>query len=98
MLVSPEAVFVAKSIGMIGFLMTVYPPLQAGLLHLKLLKFEKNNTPETDLGKILKARVKDFLKQSADEFRLWHFKLMAGGLLLTFLAGLHDIWVAFRNI
>ncbi len=98
MLVSPETVFFAKFIGIIGFLMTVYPPLRVGSLHFKLLKFDKKNLPETALGETLKARVKNFLKQSADEFRPWHFKLMAWGLLLIFLAGLHDFWVASRNI
>lgn len=98
MLVSPGAVFIAKLVGMIGFLMTVYPPLRAGSLHLKLLKLEKKNIPKTALGRTLKARVKDFLKKSADEFRLGDFKLMAWGLLLTFLAGLYDFWVASRNI
>lgn len=78
--------------------MTVYPPLRAGYLHLTLLNFKKKNTPKTELGKILRGQVNEFLKQSANEFRLGDFKLMASGLLLTFLASLHGIWMAIQII
>ena len=96
--VSPGAVFFVKITGMIGFIMTVYPPLRAGFRHLELLKLDEKPIPKTDLGKILKQRVTDFLKKSADEFRLGDFKLMAWGLLVTFLAGLHGVWVAYMDL
>lgn len=98
MLASPDAVFVAKFIGMIGFLMTVYPPLRAGFKHFKLLQYTKSDPAETDVGKILKERITNFLSKAAGEFRAWDFYLMAGGVLLTFLASLHDFWVASQNI
>ena len=98
MLASPEAVFFVKILGTIGFLMMVCPPLRAGFRHIELLKLDKTTIPKTDLGRILKQRVKDFLKTSADEFRLGDFKLMAWGLLVTFLAGLHGVWVAYMDI
>ncbi len=97
MLISPLTIFIVKSIGEIGFLMTAGPPMWAGLKNLKLLNFDKKTVPQTKLGATLKDRVSSFLKNSANEFRPWHFIAMAVGLFLTFLASLHDLWVAFSN-